>query len=112
MASEYKMPRTDLHGWRLKVGEDNHGQHKWVYLPDGPAREAWPQTKMDKYAIGLEMVCSLLPLRSAWYRYSCNYSYSYSCSYGYSVPRQAVGRQVHVRLIDRTCQTWNSPRRP
>lgn len=50
------MPRTDLLGWRLKIGEDNHGQHKWVYLPDGPAREAWPQTKMDKYAIGLEMV--------------------------------------------------------
>jgi lanosterol synthase len=54
--STYSMPRTDLHGWRLKIGEDNHGQHKWVYLPEGPAREAWPQTKMDKYAIGLEMV--------------------------------------------------------
>lgn len=62
MAVEYQMPRTDLLGWRLKIGEDNHGQHKWVYLPKGPAREAWPQTKMDKYAIGLEMV-RLSPLR-------------------------------------------------
>lgn len=54
--SAYPMPRTDLYGWRLKVGDDNHGQHKWMYLPEGPARDAWPQTKMDKYAIGLEMV--------------------------------------------------------
>jgi lanosterol synthase len=54
--AEYKMPRTDLLGWRLKVGEDNHGQHKWVYLPEGPARKEWPQTTMDKYAIGLETV--------------------------------------------------------
>lgn len=47
---------TDLLGWRLKVGEDNHGQHKWVYLPEGPAREEWPQSKGDKHALGLEMV--------------------------------------------------------
>lgn len=62
-SSSYRTSReTDLKGWRLKVGEDNHGQHKWVYLPEGAAREASPQTKADKYAIGLEMVCP--PLRS------------------------------------------------
>lgn len=47
---------TDLLGWRLKVGEDSHGQHKWVYLPGGPARDTWPQSKVDKYAIGLDIV--------------------------------------------------------
>lgn len=60
MTAGYTPPTTDLLGWRLKVGEDNHGQHKWVYLPEGEAREAWPQSKMDKYAVGLEMVSVVL----------------------------------------------------
>jgi hypothetical protein len=56
MSSPYRPVRTDLLGWRLKVGEDNHGQHKWVYLPEGEARDAWPQSKEDKYWLGLDLV--------------------------------------------------------
>lgn len=48
--------QTDPAGWRLKVGEDSHGQHKWVYLPPGPERDAWPQNAVDKYSIGLPTV--------------------------------------------------------
>ncbi|ORY28503.1 terpenoid cyclases/protein prenyltransferase alpha-alpha toroid [Naematelia encephala] len=55
MVREPLPPATDLLGWRLKVSEDSHGQHKWIYLPPGPAREAWPQTKVDKYSLGLEL---------------------------------------------------------
>ena len=55
--------RTDLEGWRLKVSEDSHGQHKWVYLPQGPARDAWPQTKVDRYSIGLD-IASVLGISS------------------------------------------------
>lgn len=51
--------RTDTEGWRLKVSEDSHGQHKWVYLPPGPQRDAWPQTAVDKYSQGLETVSFL-----------------------------------------------------
>ncbi|WOO77353.1 Lanosterol synthase [Vanrija pseudolonga] len=46
--------RTDPAGWRLKVSEDSHGQHKWVYLPPGAARDAWPQAHVDVYSMGLE----------------------------------------------------------
>lgn len=48
--------RTDPAGWRLKVSEDSHGQHKWVYLPPGAARDAWPQAHVDVYSMGLETV--------------------------------------------------------
>jgi hypothetical protein len=51
------LPKQDLEGWRLVVGEDSHGQHKWVYLPEGdPQRLAMPQTKEDKYWLGLDIV--------------------------------------------------------
>lgn len=50
-----KTLRTDPAGWRLVVGEDSHGQHKWVYLPKS-AREKWPQTAVDKYSMGLPTV--------------------------------------------------------
>ena len=56
----YVPAQTDYAGWRLKVGEDSHGQHKWVYLPEGEARDAWPQNKVDKYWLGLDVV-SLRP---------------------------------------------------
>ncbi|GHJ90428.1 hypothetical protein NliqN6_6830 [Naganishia liquefaciens] len=47
--------RTDIHGWRLLVSEDSHGQHKWVYLPaDDPRRASWPQSTVAKYWLGLE----------------------------------------------------------
>ncbi|ORX40148.1 terpenoid cyclases/protein prenyltransferase alpha-alpha toroid [Kockovaella imperatae] len=53
--SSYTPRKTDYAGWRLKVSEDSHGQHKWVYLPEGEARDAWPQNKIDKYWLGLEV---------------------------------------------------------
>ncbi|KAK4684411.1 hypothetical protein P7C73_g5763, partial [Tremellales sp. Uapishka_1] len=45
---------TDLEGWRLKVSEDSHGQHKWRYLPPGPERDECAQTTAEKYFIGLD----------------------------------------------------------
>lgn len=53
LAEQY---RTDPAGWRLKVSEDSHGQHKWVYLAPGAAREQWPQTATDLYSMGLPPV--------------------------------------------------------
>ncbi|WWD18426.1 hypothetical protein CI109_102876 [Kwoniella shandongensis] len=53
--SSYKPPTTDLTGWRLKVGEDSHGQQKWVYLRDEAQRKSWPQGNVEKYWLGLEM---------------------------------------------------------
>ena len=52
-SSSYIPPQTDPLGWRLVVGEDSHGQQKWVYLPPGPARDEWKQCKVAKYALGL-----------------------------------------------------------
>ncbi|WVR06302.1 hypothetical protein IAU60_003332 [Kwoniella sp. DSM 27419] len=57
----WQPPVTDLAGWRLKVGEDSHGQHKWVYLRDGKEREAWPQINVEKYWLGLDMDVSDQP---------------------------------------------------
>ena len=58
MGNEYVPQQTDYAGWRLRVSEDSHGQHKWAYLPEGQAREAWPQNKVDKYWLGLDVVGS------------------------------------------------------
>lgn len=52
-SSSYTPPQTDPLGWRLVVGEDSHGQQKWVFLPPGPARDEWKQCKVAKYALGL-----------------------------------------------------------
>jgi len=52
----WESEKTDPLGWRLKVSEDHHGQHKWVYLPAGPERDAWPQNKVDKYWTGMDVV--------------------------------------------------------
>jgi len=51
----YTPPRTDPLGWRLIISEDSHGQQKWRYLPEGPARDAHPQDKVAKYALGLDV---------------------------------------------------------
>jgi hypothetical protein len=56
MATIYQTPRSDPDGWRLVVGEDSHGQQKWVYLPEGPARKNWKQNKETKYWMGLDIV--------------------------------------------------------
>jgi hypothetical protein len=53
----YDVPRTDPEGWRLVVGADSHGQHKWVYLPPGDdRRREWKQGMGDRYWLGLETV--------------------------------------------------------
>ena len=51
----FSAPRTDPLGWRLIISEDSHGQQKWKYLPEGPARDAWPQDQVAKYALGLDV---------------------------------------------------------
>lgn len=52
---------TDLEGWRLVVGNDSYGQHQWVYLfPEDPQREAWKQSKEDKYWLGLDTVLRII----------------------------------------------------
>ncbi|WVQ96729.1 hypothetical protein IAU59_003836 [Kwoniella sp. CBS 9459] len=55
MTSKFEIPTTDLTAWRLKVGEDSHGQHKWVYLRNEKQREEWPQNNTEKYWLGLEV---------------------------------------------------------
>ncbi|KAJ9116370.1 hypothetical protein QFC22_004811 [Naganishia vaughanmartiniae] len=51
------IPQTDPAGWRLVVGQDSHGQHKWVYLDeDDPRRSSWAQSTVDKYWLGLDIV--------------------------------------------------------
>lgn len=52
----YEIPKSDPAGWRLVVGEDSHGQQKWVYLPEGPARDQWKQNKETRYWMGLDIV--------------------------------------------------------
>lgn len=49
--------RTDPQGWRLLVGQDSHGQHKWVYLEEEDERKAWgEQTVEEKWWLGLKTV--------------------------------------------------------
>jgi hypothetical protein len=52
-----KIPQTDPAGWRLVVGEDSHGQHKWIYLAEtDPRRHTWQQSTVDKYWLGMDIV--------------------------------------------------------
>ncbi|KAI9297494.1 terpene synthase [Neoconidiobolus thromboides FSU 785] len=46
-----EIPATDLNGWRMKVDD---GRQTWHYLNTKEERQNWPQTKFDKYSIGLE----------------------------------------------------------
>lgn len=55
--TDIQLPRQDLEGWRLVVGQDSHGQHKWVYLAEvDPRSESCVQSKEDKYWLGMEIV--------------------------------------------------------
>lgn len=49
---------TDLGRWRLRVSDV--GRHVWHYLSEEEA-EAWPQTLLDKYWLGLPMVSTAVP---------------------------------------------------
>lgn len=50
-----RVPYTDYTRWRLKADEDG-GRQTWHYLESDEAVEAWPQTIMDKYWLGLPTV--------------------------------------------------------
>ncbi len=50
------VPKVDPEGWRLVVGEDSHGQHKWVWLEAGERRDSWKQSTEDRYWLGLDTV--------------------------------------------------------
>jgi len=45
--------KTDYSRWRLK---DDRGCQTWHYLKNDEEVKAWPQTKADKYFLGLETV--------------------------------------------------------
>ncbi|KAK1925398.1 terpenoid cyclases/protein prenyltransferase alpha-alpha toroid [Papiliotrema laurentii] len=60
MVAAYTPEQTDPLGWRLKVSEQSHGQHKWVYLAPDPSRDAWPQDKASKYWSGMEVGAPVL----------------------------------------------------
>ncbi|WFD36580.1 lanosterol synthase [Malassezia cuniculi] len=49
---------TDLTRWRLRVSDG--GRHVWHYLSEAEARE-WPQTREDRYWLGLDMDVPDLP---------------------------------------------------
>lgn len=45
--------KTDLTRWRLEV---DHGRHVWHYLKTDKECEQWPQSKEDRYWLGLDIV--------------------------------------------------------
>lgn len=44
---------TDIYGWRLLIGQDSHGQHKWIYLQSKEEREQWPLRAEERWWLGL-----------------------------------------------------------
>jgi lanosterol synthase len=49
-----KTPKyTDLSRWRLKV---EHGAQTWHYLESDEELKQWPQTRWDKYFLGVPFV--------------------------------------------------------
>lgn len=52
-----KLPeRTDHAKWRML---DERGRQTWHYLEDDDEAKEWPQSKADKYFLGLPLVCKL-----------------------------------------------------
>ena len=54
-----KEPFTDYSRWRLRSSED--GRHTWHYLKTDAECEAWPQTEIDRYWLGLPVGLPDLP---------------------------------------------------
>ncbi|KZT70711.1 terpene synthase [Daedalea quercina L-15889] len=54
-----KEPFTDYSRWRLRSSED--GRHTWHYLRTDEECEAWPQTEIDRYWLGLPVDLPALP---------------------------------------------------
>lgn len=48
-------PFTDYSRWRLVVNDG--GRHTWEYLRTENEIKRWPQTDLDKFWLGLKMVC-------------------------------------------------------
>ena len=55
--------QTDLHRWRLRVSDV--GRHVWHYLETDAEVEAWPQTPMDRYWLGLPVGAETYPEAAA-----------------------------------------------
>ena len=53
-------PVTDYSRWRLEVCDD--GRHLWRYLQTDEECKAWPQSVLDKYWLGMPVVCRALLL--------------------------------------------------
>lgn len=54
-------PFTEYSRWRLLVNDG--GRHTWHYLHTDAEIEAWPQTPLDKYWLGMATVrCHHCPL--------------------------------------------------
>ncbi|THH29516.1 hypothetical protein EUX98_g4663 [Antrodiella citrinella] len=54
-----KVSFTDYSRWRLSFSEN--GDHRWKYLKTDEESEAWPQTDVDKYWLGLPLDNPLPP---------------------------------------------------
>lgn len=48
--ANFAFPMTDYANWRLKV---EHGRQVWHYLEDPASQQAWPQSNIDKYWLGI-----------------------------------------------------------
>lgn len=55
-----KEPLTDHSRWRLREQIGGIGDHVWEYLPEAAAKGE-PQSNMNKYWLGIPMVCSTSP---------------------------------------------------
>jgi lanosterol synthase len=45
--------RTDYARWRIR---DDNSDHTWIYLEDDEAAKSWPQSKAEKWHLGLGVV--------------------------------------------------------
>ena len=71
-------PLTDHSRWRLREEVGGIGDHVWEYLPEAAAK-GMPQSNMNKYWLGIPLVCPVSP-----------FSHSYKPSY--CAPRVPEGR--------------------
>lgn len=52
-ASAFRNEKTDYTRWRMT---DDEGKHIWHYLESDEAVKKWPQSKAEKYYLGLDTV--------------------------------------------------------
>jgi len=63
-------PLTDHSRWRLREEIDGIGDHVWEYLPVAAAKDK-PQNNMNKYWLGIPLVCSPSPFAHAYRPFHC-----------------------------------------